>query len=132
MTLIPGRQRGRRRSLHGRRGKGMFIVWRKRAVTTDRPVELFVDWWDAGGKRQRFWPGDLPAWKRDPIFCRHRGPGRVTWTPLLVHAERINGNPRQRLLRRQPAVRTCCIADGFLRAAWWQAINDWARFAHED
>src|SRR5688500_13224803 len=107
----------------------MFIVWRKRAITTDRPAELFAEYVTSEeGKRSR-WPRDARhEWKYDPIFCRHRGEGRVTWTPLLVHAERVGGKPRQRLLRRLPSVRTCCVADPFLRACWWQAIQDWARF----
>jgi hypothetical protein len=104
----------------------MYIVWRKRPIKTDRPAELFVSYSPYEGKRSRYSTCDLPAWQRDPLFCRHTGPGRVTWTPLLMHAERRDGRPCQKLLHRFPAIRTCCINDPFLRAAWWHSIKEWA------
>jgi hypothetical protein len=109
----------------------MYIVWRKRLIKTDRPAELFVSYFHHGGKRGRFSTCELPAWQRDPLFCRHTGPGRVTWTPLLMHAERDNAKPRQKLLRRFHSIRSCCIDDPFMRAAWWHSIEEWAETVHD-
>jgi DnaJ domain len=120
----------------------MFIVWRQRPIKNDRKVELFTSYsntqvLDITGKvlkTGRHKDGcslDGPAWHLDPIYCTHRGPGRVAWIPALVHAERIDGKPRQKLLRRLPGIRSCCIDDRFIRAAWWQAIDDLVRFWEE-
>lgn len=119
----------------------MYVVWRQRPVTSDRKTELFVEYFDgplqdmSGNiiKPGRFKIGsspDVPAWK--PLLCEHRGTGRVAWTPLLMHSERVGGKPRQKLLRRLPTIRTCCIEDRFIRAAWWHDINQWFRFAEEN
>jgi hypothetical protein len=118
----------------------MYIVWRRRPVTSDRRTELFVEYRDGrvmDGEGNTVKPGrhkvglslDTPPWK--PLWCEHRGPGRVAWTPLLMHAERVGGKPRQKLLRRLPTIRSCCLKDRFLRAAWWHDINEWARIAEE-
>jgi hypothetical protein len=42
---------------------------------------------------------------------------------LVVHAERRDGKPRQKLLHRLPTIRDCCIADPFCRAAWWHEVG---------
>jgi DnaJ-domain-containing protein 1 len=65
------------------------------------------------------------AWA--PLWCEHKGPGRVAWTPNLVHTERVDGQPRQKLLRKFQTLRSCCIRDGnsFVLAAWWHCIEDW-------
>jgi hypothetical protein len=49
----------------------------------------------------------------------------VTWTPRLVHSRRVDGQPRQQVLYLLPALRSCCILDPLIRAAWWAAIEDW-------
>lgn len=123
----------------------MFIVWRKRAIKTDRPVELFRSYDEAGpvyvlkehGKTERV---EMPRritwneepWLLEPVYCRHKGPGRVTWTPLLMHSERVDGKPRQELIRAFYAIRSCCMADPFILAGWWYEIGQWERFTKED
>jgi hypothetical protein len=94
----------------------MFIVWRQRPVTSDRRAELFFQSEAGRGEAP-----DPPAWQ--PLACEHRGPGRVCWVPCLVQAVRGDGVTRQRLLRRLPAIRSCCLADHFVRAAWWYAVS---------
>jgi hypothetical protein len=73
---------------------------------------------------------DDPAWK--PLWCEHRGSGRIAWTPLLMHSERVGGQPRQKLLHRLPMIRSCCIEDRFIRAAWWHAVQWWLEFCAEN
>jgi hypothetical protein len=71
-------------------------------------------------------------WQQPPLRCRHAGPGRVAWTPHLVHAERTDTGPRQRLLGRLPTLRSCCARDPFLLAAWWHVVEGEMRFWQED
>ena len=59
------------------------------------------------------------------LRCEHHGGGRTVWTPFLVVDERRDGKLRQQLLYRLPAIRSCCVADDFHRAAWWHDV-DWA------
>jgi hypothetical protein len=42
---------------------------------------------------------------------------------LVVHAERRDGKPRQKLVHRLPTIRSCCVADPFCRAAWWYDVD---------
>jgi hypothetical protein len=99
----------------------VFIVWRQKLITSDRKVRLFIV--------QFTEYTDIPV---QPIACTHRGPGRVAWTPLLMHAERVDGQPRQKLLRRLPTLRSCCMQEPFTLAAWWYAVRDWIRFWEEE
>jgi hypothetical protein len=101
----------------------MFVVWRKRAITTDRPVELFVEYDRVGKGRKKARSFDTDAWLWERRYCRHTGPGRVTWTALLMHAERVGGRPRQRLIHRFPALRSCCLQDSSLVAGWWHVVR---------
>jgi DnaJ domain len=110
----------------------MYIVWHQKAIKSDHKVELFTTYYNFQPRRYKVPRSDQPAWKAKPIYCTHRGPGRIAWIPALVHAERIDGKPRQKLLRRLPGIRSCCIDDRFIRAAWWQAIDDMVRFWRED
>jgi hypothetical protein len=118
----------------------MYIVWRKKPITTNRKVELFFDYWplsvqDLDGTRKRTRRKNTdwrPPWLWNPINCRHRGQGRIAWTPLLMHAARIEGKPRQKLLHRFPTLRTCCMKEPFILAAWWYAIEDKIRYFEED
>lgn len=87
----------------------MYVVWRKRPVIGEKRT-VFLQDWDANSD-------SATPWK--PLHCDHRGPGRVAWTPLVMHAERRDGKPLQKLLHRLPTIRSCCIADPFRRAAWW-------------
>jgi hypothetical protein len=89
----------------------VFIVWRRRPVTTERRTTLFA-------------PDGISfenAWK--PLFCDHRGPGRVSHIPCLMHSRRVDGQPRQQLLYRLPAIRSCCATDPLIRAAWWREVE---------
>jgi hypothetical protein len=100
----------------------MFIVWKSRPVKGSRNASLLHD--DALGREH----ADCEiAWK--PLSCDHRGADRVAWTALVVHAERRDGKPRQKLLHRLPTIRSCCLSDSFCRAAWWydvdRTINIW-------
>jgi hypothetical protein len=114
----------------------MFIVWRKRLITTDRPVELFLEYDRLEKGREVRCAFDVEAWLWERRFCRHTGPERVTWTPLLMHAERVDGKPRQKLIKRFPAIRSCCMADPFLVAGWWymigQSIECWEKWPSVD
>ena len=114
----------------------MYIVWRQRPITSNRRTELFVEYdsrsvADASGNiksgRHKVpeMSIDYPAWK--PLWCEHRGPNRIAWTPMLMHAERIDGKPRTKLLRRFATIRSCCIKVQLIRAAWWHEIEQWDR-----
>jgi hypothetical protein len=94
----------------------MYIAWKSRSVKGRKKAPLLQD--DALGREH---PDGETAWK--PLSCDHRGAGRVAWTALLVHAERRDGKPRQKLLHRLPTIRSCCVADPFLRAAWWFDVD---------
>lgn len=94
----------------------MFIVWRSRPVKNDNRAMLLPDLVSAYGDE-----GVVATWK--PLYCEHRGPGRVAWTPLAVHSERRGGKPRQKLLWRLPTIRSCCVADRLHRAAWWHEVD---------
>jgi len=109
----------------------MYAVWRKKLITSDRKTELFVDYFtgnltDAAGKvlksgYQRQSATEREAWK--PLWCEHKGDGRIAWTPRLVQTRRVKGEPRQKTLGRLPTIRTCCMADPLLRAAWWYEVE---------
>jgi hypothetical protein len=71
---------------------------------------------------------------REGDWCCHEsaGEGRVTWTPLVSVAERIDGKPRRRIVHRFGAsIRPCCIADDEApqaRLAFWRQVRaSWAR-----
>ena len=96
----------------------MFIVWKKRPVKVRRQVPFLRDDWPG---REHPDSDCATAWK--PLWCEHRGAGRVAATPLVVHAERRDGQPRQKLLHRLPTIRCCCTADTFSRAAWWHEVG---------
>jgi hypothetical protein len=99
-------------------GRGLdtvFIVWKSRPVKGRKQVPFLLD--NAPGREHP----DCAAWK--PLWCEHRGAGRVAWTALVVHAERRDGKPRQKLLHRLPTIRSCCVADPLCRAAWWCAVE---------
>ena len=66
----------------------MFIVWKSRPVKGGKKVAFLKD------------TDCEDPWK--PIWCEHRGAGRVAWTPLVVHAERRDGKPRQKLVGHLP------------------------------
>jgi hypothetical protein len=68
----------------------MFVVWRRRAITTDRKTPFFF---------------------HDTWSCPHRGGGRQTLTPYLMRSVRVGGSPRQQVAWRLPAIRTCCVED---------------------
>lgn len=91
----------------------MFIVWRQRPVEEDVRTPFLTDIRTASGDR---------AWWK-PLYCDHRGPGRIAWTALAMHSERRGGKPRQRLLHRFPSIRSCCIGVGYARAAWWHDVG---------
>jgi hypothetical protein len=104
----------------------MFIVWRQKPITSDRKTELFHTYSTWGGERYKLAPHvDGIAWA--PLWCEHTGTGRVAWTPALVHVERVDGKPRQKLLRKFPVLRSCCMKDrdGLALAAWWYCIQHW-------
>jgi hypothetical protein len=94
----------------------MFIVWKQRPVMGSKKVPFLQD-----GALGRERPDCETAWK--PLTCGHRGAGRVAATPLVVHAQRRDGKPRQKLLHRLPTIRSCCVADPFCRAAWWYDVD---------
>jgi hypothetical protein len=91
----------------------MFIAWRKRPVVGNKKIAFLTD--------IRTPSGDRDPWK--PLYCNHRGEGRIAWTPLVMHSERRDSKPRQKVLERFPTIRSCCIVDGFNRAAWWHQID---------
>jgi hypothetical protein len=107
----------------------MYIVWRQRPVKGNAATSfLQVD---------PDWLGNTTCWM--PLTCEHRGPDRVAHTPLVVESSRspeTGGKPRQKVLERLPTIRTCCIADGFARAAWRhrvnQIIDNWSVFMCDD
>jgi hypothetical protein len=105
----------------------MFIVWKSRPVKSSKRVPFLLD--DALGRKH---PDSDCATVWKPIWCEHRGAGRVGWTALVVHAERRDGQPRQKLVHRLPTIRCCCIGDAFCRAAWWYVvevtIDSWKSF----
>jgi hypothetical protein len=107
----------------------MFVVWRKRVITSDRRAELFADCW-GGHKYTGADSFDAPAWT--PLYCDHKGAGRISHIPCLMHCERREGKPRQKLVRRLHAIRSCCLADPFMLAAWWHAFDVHDRYAAED
>lgn len=96
----------------------MFITWRQRPVKGYGGGPFLVDH-----------DYDASPWRN--LRCRHRGEGRVAWTPLLVIAERVEGKPRQRVIYRFPSIRSCCIADGFARAAWWHDVRHYLDHVNE-
>jgi len=108
----------------------VYIVWRSRPIVGDRKAGLFVDYsYDyirgadgrvVKGGRRRVVSLDGAPWR--PMTCEHSGPGRVARTPLLVQAGRVGGKPRQRVLHRFPTLRSCCMLDELLRAAWWHDV----------
>src|SRR4051812_40278918 len=89
----------------------MFIAWRRRPIRGEKEAAFFLPGYD-------FYEFD--AWR--PLVCRHRGAGRVAWTPLVLHAVRDGGRPRQKLVHRFASIRSCCLADPFVRAAWWHEV----------
>jgi hypothetical protein len=105
----------------------MFVVWRRRAITTDRKTPFFYHYVCSGlcpqGERWRESPDCLPAWMDDDWSCSHRGAGRETLTPYLMRSVRVGGSPRQQVAWRLPAIRTCCVEDGRVRAAWWHCVH---------
>ncbi len=92
----------------------MYIVWRTRLVKGNKTTSFLQDVIPHESVH-------VTPWK--PLVCTHRGEGRVAWTPLIVHSERMGVKPTQTLLRRLPSLRSCCAADRFLRAAWWYDIE---------
>jgi hypothetical protein len=103
----------------------MFIVWRKKVITSDRKTELFHTYTTFGERFKEVPEVGGLCWA--PLYCEHTGTGRIAWTPLLIHMERVDGKPRQKMLRKFPSLRSCCMADksGFVLAAWWHCIEDW-------
>ena len=103
----------------------MFIVWRKKPIKSDNRAELFGSYDNWSAPRRKVVEGDdlRQLWQYVPIHCDHKGDGRVAFTPLLVRAEREDGKPRQKLVRRLPGVRSCCAADPLVRAVWWHAVR---------
>lgn len=60
------------------------------------------------------------------LRCDHHARGRVEWTPFVIRwGRRADGARYQDLLFRLPAIRSCCVADDFRRAAWWHDV-EWA------
>jgi hypothetical protein len=110
-------------------GAIMFIVWRRRPITSDRRAELFAERL-CGRRHAGDTSLDAPAWT--PLHCSHTGAGRVSFIPLLMQSRRCDGRPRQELLRRLPAIRSCCLSDPFIVAAWWHAIGELDRYLTED
>jgi hypothetical protein len=113
----------------------MFITWRKKVIISNRKTELFHEYstisrYDEnnpiGTPGARWKDSQFRSWA--PLWCEHTGPGRIAWTPLLVHAERVDGKPRQKLLRMLPVLRSCCTKDAFTLAAWWHTIDWWMEF----
>ena len=93
----------------------VFVIWRSRPVIGRGPGPFLLgDPMCRDADCARYWWG---------MRCEHRGPGRLAWTPLVMHSERREGGPRQRALLRLPTIRTCCIADRLNRAAWWHDVN---------
>jgi DnaJ domain len=103
----------------------MYVVWKWRAVKGSKKVPFLQD--NAFASKH---PDDETAWK--PLWCEHRGADSLAWTPLVVHAERRDGKPRQKLVHRLPTIRSCCLTDSFCRAAWWHVveatIDSWKSF----
>jgi DnaJ-domain-containing protein 1 len=90
----------------------MFIVWRKKPVK-GQGGGPFLRWSPNYDQRFAFWD----------IRCEHKGTGRTAHTALVVASERRDGKPRQKLYQRFPTIRSCCIADPFVRAAWWYRVD---------
>ena len=104
----------------------MYIAWKTRPVVGGKKVAFLLD------EFRRKHPGcddAVTAWK--PLWCEHRGADRVAWIPLVVHAERRDGKPRQKLVHRLPTIRSCCLADPFCRAAWWHEVDRTIKFWYE-
>jgi hypothetical protein len=97
----------------------MYVSWKTRQVGGGKKVAFLLD------EFNREHPDSETAWK--PLWCEHRGAG-LAWTPLVVRAERRDGKPRQKLVGRLPTLRTCCIADPFVRAAWWYEVDRTIKF----
>jgi hypothetical protein len=36
----------------------------------------------------------------------------------------VEGRPRQKLIHRLATIRSCCIKDQLIRAAWWHDVED--------
>jgi hypothetical protein len=83
----------------------MFIVWKRRPITSPRPEEA--------SRRH-----DHHA------ACPHPAEGeRWALVPSLVRSRRVGGCPRQEHVARLPSIRSCCVADPIARAAWWASIE---------
>lgn len=91
----------------------MYVVWRSRQVK-GKGGGVFLP-------RDDNFLGNLVCYQ--PLECRHRGENRVSRIAYVMRAERVDGKPRQRIIERLPAIRTCCIVDQFNRAAWWHHAN---------
>lgn len=100
----------------------MYIVWDRRPVK-GKGGGLFLDWDDN-------YDGRLTCWM--PLKCEHTGEGRIAHTPKVMINQRIDGKPRQKLMVRLPTIRTCCIKDGFNRAAWWFRVDYVMRCWHQE
>lgn len=101
----------------------MYVVWRRRAIATDRQGVLFPF--------RRVYDDEIKdAWKSIP--CNHKGPGRVACLPILMLSERMTGKPpRQRILHRLPTVRSCCVGEPLIRAAFWHEYDFFAEHSWE-
>ena len=100
----------------------MYTLPGRRPVKGTKPIAFLQDM--LGRKHPE--SDCVTPWK--PLWCEHRGAGRVAWTPSVVHAERRDGRPRQKLVHRLPTLRSCCIKDAFCRAAWWYVVDRTIKF----
>jgi DnaJ domain len=104
----------------------MYIAWKMRPVVGGKKVAFLLDEFR---RKHPDCDAAVTAWK--PLWCEHRGVGRVASTPLVVHAERRDGRPRQKLVHRLPTIRSCCLTDPFCRAAWWHEVDRTIKFWKE-
>jgi hypothetical protein len=44
---------------------------------------------------------------------------------VVIHNTRTAAGPRNKVLFRYPTIRTCCIQESFIRAAWWFTVEEY-------
>jgi len=75
----------------------MYVVWKKRELRTTCPCE----WCNATGVQ-----------------------GRVAFIPSIVASQRVDGAPRQVHVARLSSIRSCCLKNDRVLAAWWRQVEE--------